>query len=136
MGRFDHVLYRGSKQTIGSFARQWRDPAPGRVWADRLRSCLDALVPDDEPTLAEASSLLVKLESYEAPLSTHELIALRQRGLATRPDRSSLLSGWLTITDLASLDLVPHKLIVLLGLDARTFPRRAGRGRRGTPCGS
>lgn len=60
----------------------------------------------------------------ETPLRTADITALVARRLRGRASRSTFRTGALTVTTLAPLRSVPHRVVALVGLDDGVFPRR------------
>ncbi|MDN5726536.1 MAG: exodeoxyribonuclease V subunit gamma, partial [Propionibacteriales bacterium] len=60
----------------------------------------------------------------EGPLlDVHDFSALLDEALAGRPTRSNFRTGSLTLSGLAPMRSVPHRVVCLLGMDDRAFPR-------------
>ncbi|MHA3703473.1 exodeoxyribonuclease V subunit gamma [Jatrophihabitans sp. YIM 134969] len=62
-------------------------------------------------------------------LGRADIVAMLGQRLAGRPTRSSFRTGTLTVCTLVPMRAVPHRVVVLLGMDDTAFPRR------GTPDG-
>jgi exodeoxyribonuclease V gamma subunit len=63
----------------------------------------------------------------EIPLALPEIRTLLAERLRGRPTRASFRTGHLTMCTLVPMRSVPHRVIVLMGLDDGVFPRQADR---------
>ena len=84
---------------------------------DQLRRLLDDLVGEAAIDSAEGGIVLALPE-------IRSLLADRLRG---RPTRANFRTGHLTICTMVPMRSVPHRVVVLLGLDDGVFPRKATR---------
>ncbi|HOB04206.1 MAG TPA: exodeoxyribonuclease V subunit gamma [Propionibacteriaceae bacterium] len=116
-------------------------PAAPVVWAARLRSILIgdhdeagdlvgglvSVSASDGWQVSQAQAQLADLAEAaggEAPLlSLGDIKVLVRERLQGHMARSALLTGNLTVTSLDALSQVPHRVVVLLGLDEQQFPR-------------
>lgn len=57
-------------------------------------------------------------------LGRQDVVALLGQRLAGRPTRSSFRTGTLTVCTLVPMRAVPHRVVILLGMDDTAFPRR------------
>lgn len=103
-------------ETLERAALRLATPAQGEAWQEaHLREVLaEALV---EHTPADDG----------ARLTLAELRPVLRRALAGRPTRAGFRTGDLTVCTLVPMRSVPHRVIVLLGLDDDAFPRRSVR---------
>ena len=62
-------------------------------------------------------------------LARADIVSMLGQRLAGRPTRSSFRTGTLTVCTLVPMRAVPHRVVILLGMDDTAFPRR------GTPDG-
>lgn len=100
-------------------------------WVARLRQAVDLLadVPFAEGwQLAQVWSVLEAIESRGATsgarLAPADALALLTDALAERGLRPAFGSGALVVCSLEALARVPHRVVCLVGLDERSFPRR------------
>jgi exodeoxyribonuclease V gamma subunit len=109
-----------------------RDPQPLSAWAAGLDQALDLLAdaaPDDDWQDAAARRVLTEVldEAGDTAATTvlclADVQALLADRLAGRPTRASFRTGDLTVCSLAPMRSVPHRVVVLLGLDDDAFPR-------------
>jgi exodeoxyribonuclease V gamma subunit len=106
------------------------EPAPGPVWAARLRDAVDLLAgtaPDDAWQRTETLGLIARLDTGgpAAPdLDVADVAAWLAAARADRQGRDSFLTGGLTICGVHDLPHVPHEVIIWAGLDDASFPRR------------
>jgi len=124
-GRWLHLLTR-LRHWLGELGR----PATPAAWADRLRLLLADLFGDGGSSVAELPELLAALEGWrelagESPLQLEAPVAaaVLQEALAAGSGRFGHRSGALTISALEPMRAIPHRVIVLMGLDAGVFPR-------------
>ncbi|RPA57817.1 exodeoxyribonuclease V subunit gamma [Gordonia oryzae] len=91
------------------------ETAPGDEWqtAQAHRSITEALACESE-ALASAGGRLLRLSDVR------DLVAMM---IAGRPTRANFRTGELTVCTLVPMRSVPHRVIVLLGIDADAFPR-------------
>jgi exodeoxyribonuclease V gamma subunit len=90
--------------------------APGEAWQEvQLREVLDDALADHAP------------EGGGARLGLAELRPVLRDALAGRPTRAGFRTGALTVCTLVPMRSVPHRVVVLLGLDDGTFPRQSVR---------
>lgn len=99
-------------------------------WVTTLTDALDALTavgPDEVWQLAQARRELT--EAAEGGSSTVRLADVRAMladRLRGRPTRANFRTGNLTVCTLVPMRSVPHRVVVLLGLDDGVFPRTSG----------
>lgn len=106
---------------------------PGTIaeWAERMRSAIDALV--DVP-LAEGwqlgqlwsalDALAARGAASAATLGSADASALLTGEFAWRGTRPTYGNGSLVVCSMDALAQVPHRVVCLVGLDERSFPRR------------
>lgn len=134
------AITSGQVRLIGSLAEldsrvrhsveTFRVPTTLRDWVARIRAALTAVTvvrAEDSWQVAHAWGVLAELADQETgpgcDLDVADITALLEDELAARVPRSTLLTGDLTVTGVSDLRGVPHRVIVLLGLDSETFPR-------------
>ena len=128
-GRWLHLLLR---------LRHWLDllgrSCDCRSWGERLRSLLEDLFGDGGDDAWEVPAVLAVIDDWleaaegcdlllEAPV----VAAVLDEGLAADSGRFGHRSGALTISALEPMRAIPHRVIVLMGLDAGSFPRQRNR---------
>lgn len=116
---------------VSRLASECLEPATGATWAGRFRAMLEQLasVPFDESwQLAQAWSVLEQLERRAANsptlLGVADALALLDGEFRARTARPAFGNGSLVVGSLGELAAVPHRVVCLVGLDERTFPRR------------
>ncbi|TYP86904.1 exodeoxyribonuclease V subunit gamma [Blastococcus xanthinilyticus] len=107
-----------------------RGEHPVGHWVDTLAAALDALTetdPADAWQLAQARRELAEAgEGGAVPVRLSDVRAMLADRLAGRPTRANFRTGNLTVCTLVPMRSVPHRVVVLLGLDDGVFPRTAG----------
>ena len=101
----------------------WGKPVPAGVWADRFRASLDFLT-GGQWTGGPVPAAITTFETTAptGPLTTVEAQSFLAGAWAGAGRRSAALNGDLAAQPLGSMSLVPHKVIVLFGLDADSYP--------------
>ncbi|WP_380166977.1 exodeoxyribonuclease V subunit gamma [Jannaschia sp. R86511] len=113
-------------------------PEAGAAWqAVQLREVLEeALLATDAegsaaPAPATAPTTVTAAAPAAAPASAEltltELRPVLRTALAGRPTRAGFRTGALTVCTLVPMRSVPHRVVVLLGLDDGAFPRQTVR---------
>lgn len=108
--------------------------SPGE-WADVLeRATLRLGAPDPRAAWQElelrdvlAEALVEHTGDDGAHLTLGELTPVLRDALAGRPTRTGFRTGALTVCTLVPMRSVPHRVVVLLGLDDGVFPRQTVR---------
>ncbi|GAB3344640.1 exodeoxyribonuclease V subunit gamma [Modestobacter lapidis] len=99
-------------------------------WADTLAAALDTLTstdPADAWQLAQARRELAEAaEGGTSPVRLADVRAMLAERLRGRPTRANFRTGNLTVCTLVPMRSVPHRVVVLLGLDDGVFPRTSG----------
>ncbi|MPQ97148.1 exodeoxyribonuclease V subunit gamma [Modestobacter sp. I12A-02628] len=99
-------------------------------WVHVLAAALDSLTttePDDAWQLAQARRELAETaEGGTAPVRLADVRAMLASRLRGRPTRANFRTGNLTVCTLVPMRSVPHRVVVLLGLDDGVFPRSSG----------
>jgi exodeoxyribonuclease V gamma subunit len=99
-------------------------------WIDALAHALDTLTatdPADAWQLAQARRELADAgEGGSSPVRLADVRAMLADRLRGRPTRANFRTGNLTVCTLVPLRSVPHRVVVLLGLDDGVFPRTGG----------
>ncbi|MBO0856830.1 MAG: exodeoxyribonuclease V subunit gamma, partial [Nocardia sp.] len=104
---------------------------PAAQWLATLQRALDLLT--DLPAAhawqrVQAHREIAAAFEYagEAPLRLPDVIALLNARTRAHAPRSNFRTGELTVCGLAPMRSVPHRVVVLLGLDDEVFPRVGG----------
>ncbi|WP_040160361.1 exodeoxyribonuclease V subunit gamma [Nigerium massiliense] len=126
LGAFAELVSR-----LTRFSTECRTPASAAGWAARFRAMADELVDvpfEDSWQLTQLWSVIERIErrgaGSELELSTADALALLDAEFSTRTARPTFGNGSLIVCGLADLAQVPHRVICLVGLEDRTFPRR------------
>lgn len=107
---------------------------PATAWLDTVERALRLLTdvaPQDRWQQVEAARVLgeVRLaaDRHARDLRLPDLVALLEPHLRGRPTRAGFRTGALTVCSLEPMRAVPHRVVVLLGIDDGVFPRGSGR---------
>ncbi|MFW6598459.1 exodeoxyribonuclease V subunit gamma [Propionibacteriaceae bacterium Y2011] len=122
--RLDHVLdrFRGPHSLAGwvtvlhEALELLTAPAPGEAWQ---RGHAWATVNG----LTDPDALTPELGAPDVQLSLGDVRDLLDDVLAGRPGRANFRTGSLTVSSLAPMRSVPHRVVCLLGMDDQVFPR-------------
>jgi len=129
----DVVQLGGLAELVSRVSRLVRRPerASAAQWVEHLRAIVDQLadVPFDESwQLAQFWSVLElvgrRSGDSPAPLGAADALALLDAEFARRTGRPAYGDGSLVVCGLTALAQVPHRVVCLVGLDERSFPRR------------
>ncbi|WP_433621446.1 exodeoxyribonuclease V subunit gamma [Nocardia sp. CA-120079] len=125
-GRFAEFIDR-----LAVCLRDLRGPRPAHEWATVLGRCLELLtdVPDSQAWVrTEARRELAAATDHagDVPLRLADVGVLLSSRLAARPTRANFRTGELTVCTMVPMRSVPHRVVVLLGLDDEIFPRTSG----------
>jgi exodeoxyribonuclease V gamma subunit len=130
-GRVAELLAR-----LDAAVRTMRNPRPVGAWLDVLTEAVGQLCEVDpseswqEVQLGRAFAEVrdavrdTAAETARLPLSLHEVRGLLADRLAGAPSRAAHRTGDLTVCTLVPMRSVPHRVVVLLGMDDEVFPRR------------
>ncbi|MGO4955772.1 exodeoxyribonuclease V subunit gamma [Luteococcus sp. Sow4_B9] len=129
------VLAAGALAELVSRTRklvaQWRTPATANHWVERLQEALDLLVdmpPEHSWQITEVRTELAELADQTsgrtALLDLPDMETLFDRLLPGSGGRPNFGNGSLLFARLEDLGRVPHRVVVVLGLDDQRFPRR------------
>ncbi len=99
-------------------------------WLTALEAAVEALGAvgrDGEWQRQQLHQTLTELQDAagDTPMALHDLTALLAEVLAGRPTRTSFRTGALTVCTLTPMRSVPHKVVILLGMDDGAFPRHS-----------
>lgn len=125
-GRFAEFIDR-----LAVCLRDLRGPRPAQEWAAVLGRCLELLtdVPDSQAWVrTEARRELAAATEHagDVPLRLADVGVLLWSRFAARPTRANFRTGELTVCTMVPMRSVPHRVVVLLGLDDEIFPRTGG----------
>ncbi|MGO4613301.1 exodeoxyribonuclease V subunit gamma [Nocardia sp. 2YAB30] len=125
-GRFAEFIDR-----LAVCLRDLRGPRPAHEWAAVLGRALDLLtdVADAQAWVrTEARQEIAAATDHagEVPLRLADVAVLLRSRLAARPTRANFRTGELTVCTMVPMRSVPHRVVVLLGLDDDVFPRAGG----------
>ena len=119
---------------LAGWIAQLRRPQPCRVWVEQLQRLLKDLFGNGGAWEREGQSWLAALEEWRRRAETCELdleasvvFEVLSEALSVDSGRFGHRSGALTISALEPMRAIPHKVIVLMGLDGRDFPRQTNR---------
>ncbi|WP_327151307.1 exodeoxyribonuclease V subunit gamma [Nocardia sp. NBC_01329] len=125
-GRFAEYIDR-----LASVLRDLQGPAPAAQWSAVLDRALDLLtdVPESQAWIrTEARRELASATAHagEVELRLADITGLLQGRLAAAPTHANFRTGELTVCTMTPMRSVPHRVVVLLGVDDDVFPRGAG----------
>lgn len=125
-GRFAEYIDR-----LASILRDLRGPAPAPQWSATLSRALDLLteVPESQAwvgTEARRELAAATAHAGDLPLRRADIVVLLRDRLAAAPTRANFRTGELTVCTMTPMRSVPHRVVVLLGVDDEVFPRGAG----------
>ncbi|GAA3967182.1 exodeoxyribonuclease V subunit gamma [Gordonia caeni] len=125
VGRFAELIDR-----LAALLTAMDTPRSAQDWAELLVEAIDALTePDRDTQWQRAQAVGMITDSLGSPgahgvdLSLPDLRDLMDTLLAARPTRSNFCTGELTVCTLTPMRSVPHRAVVLLGMDTGSFPR-------------
>ncbi len=126
VGRWLHLLQR-----LRHWLRRLSCSRDAAAWAELLRQLVADLFGEAGEAAAELPPLLTALADGLLPaagmpqeLEVAVIAAVLEEALAADSGRFGHRSGALTISALEPMRAIPHKVIVLMGLDAASFPRQ------------
>ncbi|MCJ0901848.1 exodeoxyribonuclease V subunit gamma [Rhodococcus sp. ARC_M6] len=125
-GRFAEYIDR-----MAVSLRDLAGPHSPSEWLRVLVRALDLLTdaaPADAWQSASAHSELASALQYgsDTTLALSDIRTLLSKGLAGKPTRANFRTGELTVCTMVPMRSVPHRVVVLLGLDDEVFPRSGG----------
>ncbi|WP_141811158.1 exodeoxyribonuclease V subunit gamma [Nocardia bhagyanarayanae] len=125
-GRFAEFIDR-----LAVCLRDLRGPRPAHEWAAVLGRALDLLtdVPDSQAWVRTEARREIAAATEHAgavPLRLADVAVLLSSRLAAQPTRANFRTGELTVCTMVPMRSVPHRVVVLLGLDDDVFPRASG----------
>ena len=127
-------VWWGLLDRLGSWVAELRRPTDCTGWVERLQRLLQGLFGDGGAWSSERESWLKALEDWRdragsCVLDLDAAVALEvlAEALSVDSGRFGHRSGSLTVSALEPMRAIPHKVIVLMGLDGRDFPRQSRR---------
>ncbi len=134
----DVELVGGLTELVGRLARLVAElgrPATLADWAERCRTGLASLVElpfDSEWQLGDVWAGLARLaehggEAGDTLVGRHAAVRAIEQEFSSSPARGAFGNGSLVVAGLASVRQVPHRVVVLLGWDADSYPRSGRR---------
>ncbi|WP_114991379.1 exodeoxyribonuclease V subunit gamma [Synechococcus sp. UW179A] len=119
---------------LAGWIAQLRRSTACTSWVDRLRRLLQEIFNDGGNWDWELQAIHQCLETWQLQASDCSLeldiavvISVLEEALSTESGRFGHRSGALTISALEPMRAIPHRVIVLMGLDASSFPRHQER---------
>ena len=107
------------------------EPGTPSVWVERFRQVIDTLtdVPFEESWhVAQTWAILDTIERRSrgagAVLGIADALALLDAEFSSLSERPAYGNGSLVVAPLKEVARIPHRVVCLVGLDERTFPRR------------
>ncbi|SIS19005.1 exodeoxyribonuclease V subunit gamma [Williamsia sterculiae] len=105
-----------------------RGVQPVADWAGHLEQVVGELTDttrDDSWQRAQAFRSITALTEHAGPdlLSHADVVAMTDRMVAARPTRANFRTGELTVCTMVPMRSVPHRAVMLLGLDDDVYPR-------------
>ncbi|KAA0020078.1 exodeoxyribonuclease V subunit gamma [Antrihabitans cavernicola] len=125
-GRFAELVDR-----LAVTLRDLQGPQLATTWMTVLRRGLDLLTDvgtADAWQVAQCRRELASVVEHSdgVELRLQDVRAMLTRALAGRPTRANFRTGELTVCTMVPMRSVPHRVVVLLGLDDEVFPRTGG----------
>ncbi|MEV0358803.1 exodeoxyribonuclease V subunit gamma [Nocardia sp. NPDC050697] len=125
-GRFAEFVDR-----LAVCLRDLRGPRPAPEWSAVLIRALDLLcdVPEHlawQRTEARTELAAATEHAGAVALRLADVVTVLAGRLGTAPTRANFRTGELTVCTLVPMRSVPHRVVVLLGLDDEVFPRAGG----------
>ncbi|MEB3318871.1 MAG: exodeoxyribonuclease V subunit gamma [Cyanobacteriota bacterium] len=128
-GRALHLLLR-----LKHWLELLSQPLPCAAWVERLGEALDDLFGSEPPSDVELAPLRGALEDWREVAGACSLLldpavvaAVLEERLTRDSGRFGHRSGALTISALEPMRAIPHRVLILMGLDAGAFPRQRQR---------
>ncbi|MFT4087444.1 MAG: exodeoxyribonuclease V subunit gamma, partial [Gordonia sp. (in: high G+C Gram-positive bacteria)] len=127
-GRFAELVDR-----LGSLLTACDGRRPAEEWATLLVEAVDLLTaPDHDTQWQRAQAVGMVTDTLGAPsargldLGLSDVRDQMSRLLAARPTRANFCTGELTVCTLTPMRSVPHRAVILLGIDTGVYPRSPG----------
>ncbi len=128
-GRTLHLLLR-----LRHWLEAFSQPCPCADWVERLEEALEDLFGPESSSDGAQAPLRSALEDWRLvagpcglPLEPAVVAAVLEEKLTRDSGRFGHRSGALTISALEPMRAIPHRVVILMGLDADIFPRQRQR---------
>jgi len=121
VGRFAEFVDR-----VGTLLARIADPRSASSWAELLTELVEHLTAADRETewqRAQAIRLIRDSLNGDLELAPSDVRDLIEDLVAATPTRSNFCTGELTVCSMVPMRSVPHRAIILLGMDGEAFPR-------------
>ncbi|MCL2784929.1 MAG: exodeoxyribonuclease V subunit gamma, partial [Propionibacteriaceae bacterium] len=106
---------------VRSCTATWIIPAPPEVWVQRFRTSLDFLIGDEAHTPMVAQFLSDFAQRRFGIQSLIEVESLLAQVWSEQTWRGAYLNGDLGIAELGTMSQVPHKVIIVCGINAESL---------------
>lgn len=125
-GRFAEFVSR-----LDSALITLRGPRPAGEWAQNISTALDLLTavrPADAWQRGQAHHEVASATEHGRGMTVRlaDIRAMLAHRLAGRPTRANFRTGELTVCTMVPMRAVPHRVVILLGLDDESYPRVGG----------
>lgn len=125
-GRFAEFVNR-----LDSALTTLRGPRPAGEWAQNISTAMDLLTavrPADAWQRGQAHHEVVAATEHGQGMTVRlaDVRAMLAHRLAGRPTRANFRTGELTVCTMVPMRAVPHRVVILLGLDDESYPRVGG----------
>lgn len=125
-GRFAEFVNR-----LDSALTTLRGPRPAGEWAQNISSAMDLLTavrPADAWQRGQAHHEIAAATEHGQGTTVRlaDVRAMLAHRLAGRPTRANFRTGELTVCTMVPMRAVPHRVVILLGLDDESYPRVGG----------
>jgi exodeoxyribonuclease V gamma subunit len=122
-GRFAEFVSR-----LDTSLAMMRGPRKAAEWSENISTAMDLLTavrPADSWQRSQAYRELAAATEHgeSAMLRLPDVRAMLAHRLAGRPTRANFRTGELTVCTMVPMRTVPHRVVILLGLDDESFPR-------------
>lgn len=125
-GRFAEFVSR-----LDSALTTLRGPRPAGEWAQNISTAMDLLTavrPADAWQRGQAHHEVTAATENGSGMTVRlaDVRAMLAHRLAGRPTRANFRTGELTVCTMVPMRAVPHRVVILLGLDDESYPRVGG----------
>tara|TARA_Y100001968_G_scaffold110186_1_gene99697 strand:+ start:10388 stop:13684 length:3297 start_codon:yes stop_codon:yes gene_type:complete len=114
---------------VAGIIKEMRRPKTCAEWSDYLRVILKNTLTDKDDWIRDYQSLLTSIEDWRRVASESQMKVestvvkeILQESLSKESGRFGHSSGSITISELEPMRAIPHRIIVLMGLDEEIFP--------------
>lgn len=126
IGRLAELITRLRRISV-----DFAEPKPVQSWVASMRRALELITkvgPHDDWQIHHAYATLADVTDsapdHAPDLQSADIAELLADVFRGRPSRASFRTGALTVCTLAPMRSVPHRVVILMGLDDGNFPRR------------